>query len=551
MTNPFDNWGADTAVEEMPYLMSTDQYADLVNFALESGVTLPMALDFLKEAGATILQERLPDNSIMGRPAGSTTFTQWSEAWAKIQKWKEEIPFTDANQAAENTSSVSETSGSLTQSSSEEKENILGPSTNQTLATYGKIAVANPTDQTALANYLRAVYDYANTVGVKNTQVFSVWHPLQYSEGNKPETISKLLVKVEEMARKEGKKLPASLSSQPSQEKPASGATTSTASAKTAQSPPPTTTQTPPAPAQSAEKTGTALIPSQPKNGLIINMETGEIENPEEIPGYLEMTQAEAQAFGIKAPEQFNIVDETTADWFVSRIRARQSRVERIVEMAVSVIKGELSAMCGMMWKYGGQLRQHSEARLEKKKNGQYRAKNVKFTEGAVHFKKVGGIKCLDGELIQTWIDGIVDYDQKYKATLEWLAIQHGLAPDLKAEITKVLAWESQLDGLPIQRVRKFDVRDFVKVQKGLIEDAITKSAALPEDAAPIAPIMLPGMVDNPVNETFFMSIGGARAWSLNKQADSLKSVGFDKYKGILGAGESDTDIVDAEVIEE
>jgi hypothetical protein len=290
------------------------------------------------------------------------------------------------------------------------------------------------------------------------------------------------------------------------------------------------------------QSTGSGLsVNRYPVPGVLIDEESGEVLNPEMIPELLGLTAEEILGLGW-TPESFAITDQITADWFVARIRRRQTRVECIAEMASAAIRDELKAMAGLMYKYGVQLRVFCESKLERKKDGKFRAKNVKFNEGAVHFKKSGGVKCVDRELLQDMVSKLPTYEQKYRIALENIldfvkAKNVNPANEILRLAQDALLWKSPLDNLPVKLEPKFDVRDMTKLQTQML-------------AAEGPPQMLPGYADYPINETAQMVIGGQKPWSMNKVAGVLKSIDFDKFKPLLQGAESEEDVIEAEVKE-
>ena len=252
--------------------------------------------------------------------------------------------------------------------------------------------------------------------------------------------------------------------------------------------------------------------------------EDGEVLNIDDIVEALGLDTYGLKKLGLLKVEEFQINDDASANWFVSRVRALQHKCEAIAEMAGLAIGENLRHIEGMLWRYGPELKAHSESQLKLKKDGTYRSKNVKYLEGAVFFRKGGGWSISDYAELQAWADSLPNYQHKYREALEKiLELSEGGIEKIARE---ALAWESPIDQYPISIVRKVDKRKILK----LAEEGVK----------------IPGVTKSPVNELSVMSIGGKRAWSIKKLKESLV-LNTDKYK-LLTVADDDGETVDVEI---
>ena len=248
--------------------------------------------------------------------------------------------------------------------------------------------------------------------------------------------------------------------------------------------------------------------------------EHGEVVNADEFILPWLQEQELKQLFNLSTYEEFEVRDEQTADWLVRKIRESQQRAERIAQMATAGIQECLRYQQGMIGRYGYGLRQWAESQLVRTKEGSkkpYRSKNVKLSEGAVHFKKGGGWKCTNPYETQKFIDGIPSfYDHLAKEAREVLAYivdqdenNREASRDTLIEVAKRLAaalkFKSDLEAFPVTFARKFHK---------------SKMAKACEDEP------VPGYEFVEVNELATMSIGDAKSgWTPKRIKDKMDEI--------------------------
>lgn len=232
--------------------------------------------------------------------------------------------------------------------------------------------------------------------------------------------------------------------------------------------------------------------------------------------------------------ESFVIDSEASADWFVSRVRELQDRCERIAEMAAAGITESLRHMAGMMFYYGPQLREYTEKQLSLTKKGTYRSKNVKYSQGAVFYRKVGGWVVSDRMELQKFIDSLQGREELYRAALERVQ-EHlrevvGTRDDiaLANDINAILNKQSPVEQFPVRIQRHMDTRKILKMCEA------TGTA-------------FPGCTFKETDELAVMQVGGKTAWSVNRVKAHLKGLKLDQYKQLTY---DDDDVVEGEVNE-
>lgn len=230
--------------------------------------------------------------------------------------------------------------------------------------------------------------------------------------------------------------------------------------------------------------------------------------------------------------ESFVIDSEASADWFVSRVRELQDRCERIAEMAAAGITESLRHMAGMMFYYGPQLREYTEKQLSLTKKGTYRSKNVKYSQGAVFYRKVGGWVVSDRMELQKFIDSLQGREELYRVCLERIRdhLRLGAEPELNIaeEIDVVLEIKTALERFPVRIERHMDTRKMLKIC-----EATGKA--------------FPGCTYKEPDELAVMQVGGKRAWTVQRVKAHLKGLKLDQYKQLS----YDDDVVEGEINED
>lgn len=263
----------------------------------------------------------------------------------------------------------------------------------------------------------------------------------------------------------------------------------------------------------------TCPVMRKPELNIVTN-EDGEVLNIQDVYEALGLDdQRVLEKLGIVRPEQYRIYDRDSANWFITIIRAMQSKADRIAEMAASGIQEQLRYMSAMLYRYGPELKDYNASILPLKKDGSYRQKNVKYEEGAVYFRKGGGWAVTDYGELQAWADSLPNYQHKYREALEAI-LNITSEPGVEKIAQAALDWKSPIDDYPINIVRKVDKRKILKTA---------------EQGAKI-----PGVTKSDVKELQVMSIGGTKAWSLKKLKESLV-LKTDQYK-LLNMADDDTE---------
>ena len=238
-----------------------------------------------------------------------------------------------------------------------------------------------------------------------------------------------------------------------------------------------------------APAVGTAIVTANPASTpasnavagqqILIDTETGEIEMPREEFLYLLRLQ-DSQL------DNFNSTELENVDKLLAACCALQADCFKIAKLATAAINHNLSLMAGLLYKYGGGLREFSLPLLKK---GTKTWKSPNLT-GSVHYKKTGGFRCVDRTALRDWADKLSEKD-------------FDACPFVKADIV-------------------IDLRLANKWQKEHPEK------------------LLPGFEIVPIHEYGIMQVGDGKPFSLPKLRTELKSIKISNLTSYLGSDDDD-----------